>query len=297
VTELRRKAPQIGIERLCRLFGKTRQAWYDRRRRSGRRELKSELVLELIGEVRRSHPRMGARKLHLKLAPDLAAMGLTLGRDALLDLMREHGLLVRKRRRATVTTNSRHRFRCYDNLLENVVVERPEQVWVSDITYLRLAAGRFCYWSLITDAYSHKVAGYHLHPRLDADGPLQALEMALHGRQYAGALLHHSDRGIQYCSHPYTGRLRAAGVAISMTYTGNGQNAIAERMNGILKDEYLLEATFESIRAARKQVDQAVRLYNGDRPHLSVAMRTPDQAHGCSGELKRLWRSRRRTAA
>jgi putative transposase len=296
VTALKRKAPTTGIERLCILFGRTRQAWYDQRKRAGVRELKGELVLDLIREVRRSHPRMGARKLHAKLAPDLQAMGIKLGRDALLELMRTHGLLVRRRRKATVTTHSRHRFRCYDNLLDDLVVERPEQVWVSDITYIRLVDG-FCYLSLITDAYSRKVVGYQLHPRLDAEGNLQALQKALSGRLSAEALIHHSDRGIQYCCHAYTGRLHAAGVAISMTYSGNGQNAIAERVNGILKDEYLLEATFESFKAAQKQVDQAVGLYNSDRPHLSLAMKTPDQAHAGTGELKRLWRSRPRLAA
>lgn len=296
MTELQRKAPKTGIERLCRLFGKSRQAWYDQRKRAAVRELETELVLELIREVRRSHPRMGARKLHEKLGRDLAAMGIKLGRDALIELMHVHGLLVGRRRKATVTTHSRHRFRCFGNLVEDLAIERPEQVWVSDITYIRLVEG-FCYLSLITDAYSRKVVGYHLNPRLDAEGNLKALEMALNGRRSAEALIHHSDRGIQYCCHAYTGRLAEAGVAISMTYSGNGQNAIAERMNGILKDEYLLDATFESSRAAEKQVAQAIRLYNSERPHLSLGMKTPDQAHQGRGELKRLWRGRPRLAA
>lgn len=296
MTELKRKSPKAGIGRLCRLFGKTRQAWYDGCKEAVVRQLETEMVIELIGEVRRRHPRIGGRKLHDMLGRDLQAMGIKLGRDGFFEVMRSAGLLVGRRRKATVTTHSRHRFRIFDNLIAELAIERPEQVWVSDITYIRLVDG-FCYLSLITDAYSRKVVGYHLHPRLDAEGNLKALEMALTGRCYSEPLIHHSDRGIQYCCHAYTGRLGAAGVAISMAYSGNGQNAIAERMNGILKDEYLLDATFESFQAARKQVAQAVGLYNTERPHLSLAMKTPEQAHAGTGELQRLWRGRPRLPA
>lgn len=255
--------------------------------------METAVVLELVHRVRRQHSKMGVRKLHDRIAPDLQAKGIKMGRDALFDRMRAAGLLIKRRRRGTITTDSRHRFRCYTNLLEGLAIARPEQVWVADITYIRLVDG-FAYLSLITDAYSRKIMGYHLHPTLEAEGCLQALNKALKNRQYDGALIHHSDRGIQYCSHDYTRRLTKAGVAISMTLSGSAENAIAERVNGILKDEYLLEATFESFQAALRQINQAVMLYNTDRAHLSLGKRTPQEAHGCEGPLERQWKDYRK---
>lgn len=271
----------------------TRQAYYARKWYQEQEGLETAVVLDLVHRVRRQHSKMGVRKLHDRIAPDLKAMDIKLGRDALFDLLRGAGLLIKRRRRGTVTTDSRHRFRCYQNLLEGLTVERPEQVWVADITYIRLADG-FAYLSLITDAYSRKIMGYHLHPTLEAEGCLQALNKALKSRQYDGTLIHHSDRGIQYCSHDYTRRLTEAGVKISMTLSGSAENAIAERVNGILKDEYLLDATFESFPAALRQIRQTVMLYNTDRAHLSLGKRTPLEAHQCTGPLERLWKDYRK---
>ena len=296
MSELRNKAPTMGMATLCGLFGRTRQAYYSLRREAGREALERSVVVDLVMRQRRDQPKMGTRKLYGRIKDDMEAMGIKMGRDALFELLRAEGLLVRRRRRATVTTLSRHRFRCYGNLLENLEIERPEQVWVADITYLRVGES-FAYLSLITDAYSRKIVGYHLHPTLEARGCLQALEMALKNRQYEAALIHHSDRGIQYCSHDYTARLVKAGVAISMTVSGSAENAIAERVNGILKDEYLLDATFENFDAALRQTKQAIRLYNTERPHLSLAMATPEMAHQSQGPIQRLWKDYRKRAA
>lgn len=239
---------------------------------------------------------MGGRKLHQRLERPLEAMDIRMGRDAFFDLLREEGLLVGRRRRGPVTTLSRHRFRCFDNLLEGLAVERPEQVWVSDITYIRLAQG-FAYLSLITDAYSRRVMGYHLHPTLEASGPLKALSMAVKARLYHQSLIHHSDRGMQYCSHEYTKKLEGAGIAISMTLSGSAENAIAERVNGILKSEYLLDSTFETYEAAIRHTAEAIALYNSDRQHLSLSMLTPDEVHRDARPVTRMWKDYRKRAA
>lgn len=278
---------------LCGLFGRTRQAYYARQWEAGREALETRVVVDLVKRERVAQPKMGTRKLYFRIRQDLEAMGIKMGRDALFDLLREERLLIRRRRRGSVTTLSHHRFRCYRNLLEALAIDRPEQAWVADITYLRVGDG-FVYLSLITDAYSRKIMGYHLHPTLEASGCLKALEMALKNRQYEGALIHHSDRGIQYCSHDYTTRLRKAGVAVSMTLSGSAENAIAERVNGILKGEYLLDATFESFEAALRQTKQAIKLYNNERPHLSLSMATPEQVHQGQGPQLRLWKDHRR---
>lgn len=246
------------------------------------------MVLALVGAIRRNHARMGSKKLYNLTKGDMVKMGIKLGRDGFLNVLRHNGLLVERRRRGTYTTQSRHWMTCYPNLVEGLVVDRPEQLWVADITYIRLVDG-FCYLSLITDAYSRKIVGFYLSRTLEAEGSLEALRMALAGRMYTWTVIHHSDRGIQYCSYEYVAVLREAGFPISMTYQGNGENAIAERVNGILKDEYLLSATFESFEAAKKQMKQSIFFYNTERPHLSVDMLTPAQAHLQTGALKKHW--------
>jgi putative transposase len=296
VSELRRKASRASLATLCKLFGKTRQAWYDHQRCQGREALESTVVLDLVREKRARHPKMGTRKLYDRLSDQLKQMGIRIGRDAFFVLLREGGLLIRRRRKGHITTLSRHRFRCYGNQLEGLVIDRPEQVWVTDITYLRLERS-FVYLSLVTDAYSRNIMGYHVSPTLEASGCLKALRMAMKNRSYDEPLIHHSDRGIQYCSHEYTSALNQAGIAISMTVSGSAENAIAERVNGILKDEYLLDATFESLEAARRQTAQAIHLYNTDRPHLSLGMLTPEQAHRGQGPLTRMWKARPRKVA
>lgn len=202
-----------------------------------------------------------------------------MGRDKLFDLLRQECLLVGKKRRYTKTTNSAHWMHKYPDLVKGLSITHPEQIWVADITYLSVEKG-FVYLHLITDAYSKQIMGYCLSNNLAATSTIKALQMALTRRQYKTPLIHHSDRGLQYCSAGYVGLLIKNDIDISMTQDGNPyDNAIAERVNGILKDEFGLDEILSDIKQAKKQTDQAILLYNSQRPHLSCGMLTPNQMH------------------
>lgn len=238
-------------------------------------------------------PRLGTRKLHYMIAAQLRHEGLYLGRDRLFKLLEQHGMLIRSERRYTVrTTNSNHWMRKYPNLIKEVEIVRPHQVWVSDLTYLRLEP-EYRYLSLITDAYSHKILGYALTKGLDAQGPVRALRQAM--QQWMqdgkpGPVIHHSDRGSQYCCKEYTQLLEHHGMSISMTEQGDPyENAVAERLNGILKYEFNLVQGFDDHAQAVRQVTQAIEMYNTVRPHLSCDYLTPQLAHQSSGKLKKHW--------
>jgi len=235
-------------------------------------------------------PRIGTRKLHYMLSDVLQGHGLSIGRDKLFDLLSVCGMLVRRRKRKRVsTTDSNHPFRKYPNLVKGLTVMRPNQLWVSDITYISKADG-FCYLSLITDACSRKITGYCLYPDLRKEGPVQALEMALADVDDTKKLIHHSDRGVQYCCHHYTTILQCKGISISMTENGDPyENAIAERINGILKQEFGLDRKFGSFNEAKDAVDRAIQIYNQVRPHASCNYQTPDQAHQQQGRLPMKW--------
>ena len=277
------------------MFGKSRQAYYQYEKSLLREELNKDLVVDLVLEERHFQPRIGVRKLHHLLGEAFQEYGLKVGRDKLFEILRENDLLVEPGKRYTVTTNSRHWLKKYNNLITGTTVERPDQVWVSDITYLRLVNG-FCYLSLITDLYSHKIVGWHCSESLETDGCIKALEMALKGRRNQSLpLTHHSDRGMQYCSNAYTSLLREQGIAISMGEVGNPyENAVAERVNGILKTEFMLSETFQDVRLARMQAGEAVRIYNERRPHGSCQMMTPVQAYGQKGTLRKTWKNYRK---
>jgi transposase InsO family protein len=214
-----------------------------------------------------------------------------IGRDAMFDLLAEHGLLVTKRKRkACITTLSRHRFKRYPNIIRGFIPIAPNQLWVSDITYIHLADG-FAYLSLITDAYSRKIVGFYLSGDLSAQGPLKALKMALENNPNRTGLVHHSDRGVQYCCDAYVKLLQDKGIKISMTENGDPlENAIAERVNGILKQE-LLEEVFVNYETAQKEVAIACSIYNNLRPHGSIDNLKPAEAHQKSGELKKRWKN------
>jgi putative transposase len=234
-----------------------------------------EIVLDLIADVRRKAPRLGGRKLYHLLCDDFKKLGYKLGRDGLFEVLKEHDLLIKRRKNYTKTTNSFHRYHVYENLINGLEIVRPNQVFVSDITYIRVQKS-FMYLSLITDLYSRMIVGWCLNETLEASGCLSALRMALKQVEKPSELIHHSDRGVQYCSGDYTGLLLAEGVRISMAEQGNPyENAHAERVNGILKDEFFLNAEFISRKFAQKAVSQAVDTYNTFRPHLSLKMRTP----------------------
>lgn len=236
-------------------------------------------AVALVQSVRRQMPRIGTRKLYYLLHEQFEERHLKVGRDKLFRLLRNKGLLVARRRRYTRTTDSRHWMRKYENRVKDVMLERPEQVFVSDITYISTERG-YNYLSLVTDACSKKIMGHALRKDLSPKGCLQALEMALENRTTDAPLIHHSDRGLQYCSKDYIDLLRAHEVGISMTENGDPyENAIAERVNGILKEEFYLSETFASHDDAARHIDQSIQIYNTRRPHLTCNMMTPEVAH------------------
>jgi putative transposase len=252
---------------------------------SQQRQQRADQVIELVGCVRRRQPRIGTRKLHHLLGPPLQQAQASLGRDALFDVLRQARLLVTPRRAYHKTTHSHHRFRRHPNLLkEGPQQVRPsgsEQVWVADITYLPTDKG-FVYLSLVTDAWSRKIVGYHVHDSLQTEQVSQALKGALRARQTKQALVHHSDRGIQYCSTYYQQIHQRHGIACSMTDGYDCyQNALAERVNGILKMEFLLRRPADLAQASR-MVQQSVLIYNQERPHQSLQLKTPDEVHRAS---------------
>jgi putative transposase len=266
-------------------MGISRQAHYKRVACECRRKEHHASVVEMVRDERRSQPRIGTRKLHQMLLEPLQRQGIKIGRDAMFDLLRDASMLVRPVRAYHKTTNSRHFYRRHPNLLKDgpgkVVATGCEQVWVADITYLRTRE-QMVYVSLITDAYSRKIMGWHVHDGLGTDQVSRAFKMALRHRRTRQPLVHHSDRGIQYCSVEYQKVHARHGIACSMTDGYDCyQNALAERVNGILKMEYLLQ-TPADLKQARQMVRESVRLYNERRPHLSLKYKTPDAMHRAS---------------
>lgn len=281
-----------GLRELCRLLGYSPQAYYQYQKLLGKRVLEEDLVIGQVLHHRILQPRLGGRKLHEMMEPFMADHHIDIGRDLLFDLLRENGLLNRKRRRSGCrTTDSNHWMRKYPDLTRDIVLSRADELWVSDITYIHLEKKEFAYLSLVTDAYSRKIVGFCMNNDLSAQGPVTALGMALKGRTGHAPLTHHSDRGSQYCADAYVTLLRAAAIDISMTQSGNPRdNAIAERVNGILKQE-LLEEVYPDLKKAKRSAVIAIDTYNRLRPHSSVDMMTPGMAHLQTGPIKRRWRS------
>lgn len=293
---MKRYYATAGLNILCGLFGKTRQAFYDQQWRQDNQALKNEIIVKMVREVKQVLPNTGGHKLLVMLKDDLMTHGISIGRDRFFKLLREHGMLVRKTRKYARTTWSNHHYRKWPNLLEQWQPKAPEQLWVSDITYLRMQ-GRFAYLSLITDAYSHKIVGYHLSQQLKAQGSLIALRKAIASLTTATPqnLIHHSDRGVQYCCSPYVNTLIQHHIKISMTQSGSPyDNAIAERVNGILKNELGLEATFNGYSKAMEATHKAIDLYNRVRPHLSCGYLTPEKAHLTETPLTKAWKLKNR---
>jgi len=266
-------------------MGMSRQAYYQGRSRQADRTEQARAVVELVSGERMRQPRVGTRKLHCMLREPLQRQGIALGRDALFDVLRNARMLVPPKRAYHKTTNSHHRFRRHPNLLKDgpgqVQVTGSEQVWVADITYLP-TDGKFVYLSLVTDAYSRKIVGWHVHESLQTEEVAQAMKNALRGRQTRQPLVHHSDRGIQYCATYYQELHKRHGVTCSMTDGYDCyQNALAERVNGILKTEFLLDRPAD-LKQARKMVAESVQIYNRERLHLSLKMQTPDAVHRAS---------------
>jgi len=270
---------KASIAMLCKKTGMSRQNFYKGRKERVSREVDGDLIEELVRTERMIQPRLGGKKLHHLLKPELAKAGVRIGRDRFFEVLGERGLLLDPLPKAPRTTNSRHSLPVFRNLLTDMQVDAPNQAWVSDITYLRTDEG-FLYLSLITDDWSRKIVGYHTGDTLETEGCLRALEQAVKGLVDGMFPLHHSDRGSQYCSHLYTGKLREYGLGISMTEELHCyENAKAERVNGILKQEYFLGGCFRTKQQAIKAVDQAVWLYNTRRPHQALKYETPAIVH------------------
>ena len=287
--------PKLGIAVLCRLFGKTRHAYYDCLWRKESSLVKEDIILQEVLSIRKDLPRLGTRKLHYVVQNKLISHQITFGRDYLFDLLSEHKLLIRQRKRKAITTDSRHWMRKYSNLVKGLAITRPEQVWVSDITYIRLT-NQWGYLSLITDAYSRKIMGYCFRQDLAAEGCIDALKMALNNRLYKESVIHHSDRGSQYCSHNYVDLLLKNKIGISMTENGDPyENALAERVNGIIKTEFNLYSSSLGFDQTGYQVSKSIKSYNELRPHASCDYLTPSQAHLQSEKLKKRWKNYNRS--
>jgi len=276
---VRRTYPGVPLKAICAVFSKSRQAYYKQLNAKARQESKVRRIIELVREIRRKLPRIGGRKLYWMLADKFRSEGIRVGRDKFFDILREHGELVFRKRRYARTTNSRHHFTKYKNIVKDLVVERPEQVFASDITYFPLEQG-FAYGAFISDAFPRKIMGFSVSDKLDSSLATEAIIMAINNRKYAWDLIHHSDRGVQFCSNEFTNILKAHNINISMTETGDPrENPIAERINGIIKHEFGLAETIRSVDEVRTLVSQAVLLYNNLRPHMSCQMQTPSQTH------------------
>jgi putative transposase len=280
------------ISVLCPLLGYSRQSFYQGNKAREKEVLQSELIVQKVLEFRKDQKAVGTKKLFVHLQPFFKEHGISMGRDALFALLSEQNLLIRKRKRKTpITTFSNHWMHKYPNLIIGFVATEAHQLLVSDITYVCLSEGRHAYLSLVTDAYSRKIVGYHLNKDLSAEGCVAALKMAIKQLPQTAYAIHHSDRGSQYCSFDYVAWLNKNNIAISMTQSGDPlENAIAERINGTIKNE-LLKESFDSLKQAKDAIAHSISVYNNIRLHLSIDMLTPSQAHYKTGELKRHWKS------
>ena len=272
----------MSLAKACKFVGLSRQAYYQQIRAEAALQERDNKVVELVREVRRRQPRIGGRKLHYLLHSRLSDAGIKLGRDGLFATLKRARLLVAPTRAYHKTTDSFHRFYKHPNLLKSETAiraaKRPEQLWVADITYIPTQQ-QCVYLSLVTDAFSRKIVGYHVHASLQTEEVASALKMALRSRRSRLPLTHHSDRGIQYCASAYQAMHAKHGLTCSMTDGYDCyQNALAERINGILKNEFLL-ARPQDLEQARRMVKQSIDIYNKERPHLALKYKTPDEVH------------------
>ena len=264
-------------------MGISRQSFYGALKRNEIREQELLRVKNLILEVRMNLPRIGTRKLYFLLKDRFINQGIKIGRDALFSYLKRENLNIQPKKQYTKTTFSKHWLRKHPNLYKNVQLTKPEQVFVSDITYVKTKES-VCYLSLVTDAYSRKIMGYAVSENMNAENVSKALKMAIKNRISKEDLIHHSDRGLQYCSEYYQNILKLNNIQPSMTDGYDCyQNALAERINGILKQEFLIEKP-KNIDELNEMVKQSVYLYNNLRPHLSLDMETPERKHKNSEE-------------
>ncbi|MFB6457705.1 IS3 family transposase [Chitinophaga sp. Hz27] len=260
-------------------MGYTRQAYYKNRADRVRRLEDLKVVRDQVMSIRGIMPRLGTRKLYYLIKPLMDKQSIKMGRDTLFNFLRAEHLLIRPRKTYTRTTNSKHWLKKYPNLTKTLVITKPEQLWVTDITYLKTTEGNM-YLNMITDAYSRKIVGYSVSNGMEASSMVPALKMALQARIYKHTLVHHSDRGLQYCSREYTDIAVGANLRISMTENGDPyENALAERMNRTIKEEFLLDEIRASAGNTKKIIDQSIYTYNHKRPHLALNFKTPESLH------------------
>lgn len=270
------------------MFGISRQSIYQQENRNLKRYRQLLIVKKLVEQQRMEMPRIGTRKLFHLLKDEFVKNGVKIGRDALFNYLRNENLLVKSKKNYTKTTNSKHWLRKHPNLYQNITINKPEECFVSDITYVKSKEGTH-YLSLVTDACSRKIMGYHLSKDMSSENVVKALEMIKKTRVYSEQAIHHSDRGLQYCSAIYQKELRKQNIIPSMTDGYDCyQNALAERINGILKDEFLLYKcnTFKEL---NELVKEAIHIYNTKRPHLSLGYKTPNFVHQKTTEENLQW--------
>lgn len=267
------------MKQICSRAGMSRQNYYKLRKQRLREKVDKKLIEDLVRSERKLQPRIGGLKLHWMLQSEFNKAGIKIGRDRFFRVLKERELLVSRLPRGPQTTCSAHNLPVYGNKIRDVEVTHPNQIWVADITYIRTDEG-FAYLSLITDVYSHKIVGWHLGSLMSTEETLYALKMALREKPKSDHPIHHSDRGSQYCSYAYVEKIESAGMIVSMTEKNHcAENAMAERMNGILKQEYGLGNRFRTKAQALRSVTQAVSLYNYRRPHLNLQKRIPGDVH------------------
>ncbi|HSI74412.1 MAG TPA: IS3 family transposase [Lunatimonas sp.] len=275
------------------MFGYSRQAYYQLQKYRYKSQAQTEIVLQMVRNERKTLPGIGGRKLLSLIEVLMKKEEIQMGRDAFFDLLKENNLLVRRSKTRVYTTMSRHRYRMYPNLIRGKVLTGPHQLWVSDITYIPTTEG-YLYLSLVTDAYSRKIVGWDLSHKLEASGAVSALEMALSQLPDDKAidLIHHSDRGVQYCCDKYVAMLKSRQITISMTENGDPlENPVAERVNGILKSEWLNKLAPESKKETAVRLAWIIEAYNTKRPHMSIDMMTPEAAHITKGIIPRQWKN------
>ena len=275
----------------CTLFGVNRQVYYRKIKRRIIKQDKAQLVVNMVLEIRMQMPRIGSKKLYYLLGEDLKT--LKIGRDKFIDILRANHLLIVPKRSYHITTNSHHRFRKYKNQLLDLQINKPEQVWVSDITYIGKRE-KPCYLSLITDAYSKKIVGYNVADNLNTQSSLVALKLAIKQRKNKGIpLIHHSDRGLQYCANEYQKLLSNNDIQPSMTQNSDPyENAVAERINGILKQEFSIDKYNKDLPIMKQIIKETVAIYNEKRPHLSNHMLTPNQMHEQSKLIMKTYKTK-----
>ncbi|MBK8983703.1 MAG: IS3 family transposase [Ignavibacteria bacterium] len=267
------------MHRICEIVGISPQGYYKSRRQKQFKLIQEDIILKFVQDIRIKLPILGGKKLFKILDPEFKAMGIKLGRDKFFEILRRNGQLIHRKKRYMKTTYSSHRFTTYDNHIKDIEPTMPDEILVSDITYISTEEG-FGFLALSTDLFSRKIVGHDFSNSLNLEGSIRALKMAIAGKENLSGMIHHSDRGIQYCSNLYTGILIKNQIRISMSEKGNPyENAVAERVNGILKEEFMLGQKFKTMSEAKKAIKEAIKSYNELRLHMSINYMTPNQKY------------------